>query len=283
MFGLPLEIVLYDEAPGACIDVGEMACYLRSHLPSIRARLEGPYFSGPDVPVEKMAEEFARARVRNVFRRTTGEEPLFGEIEYERRRLEGRSAAVFGIPYDGLKVQQLASRLLPTRETPELETRNHKLETVPAHLIFTNQLLGTWDADDRRFHLRAAIYGFPSLISTSGMVEAPAKPRGYYYLRDRLAALGQSDLAAQAAAKEFAGSFLVHGDERLAEVAKGYVMQAFFFHATGDPFCGDPSCRLFNAHWQEELLRSQLTEPEFCERHARLLEQFKDRGDGQDY
>jgi hypothetical protein len=55
---------------------------------------------------------------------------------------------------------------------------------------------------------------------------------------------------------------------------KGYVMQALFYHLTLDPFCSDKRCRLYNAHWQEEVLEAQLEEPEFCERHAKMLERF---------
>jgi len=272
MFTVPREILLYDDAPGAGIDLEEIAEYLKGHLPGISVRGAGGFFSAASVPVDEVAGEFARARVRNTFGLQTKQEPLPGEVEYERRRLLGSSGRIFGIPYDGFKIQRLASSILASAAAAQRTTHNSQLETESsAHIIFTNQLLGSWDADDRRFHLRAAIYGFPSLVSTSGIVEAPAKPRGYYLLRDRLRAMGQSDLGTVAAQKEFEGSFLVHGDKRLTEVAKGYAMQAVFFHMTGDPFCDDPDCRLFNAHWQEELLRSQLSGPEFCERHSRAL------------
>jgi hypothetical protein len=275
MVSLPFEIILNDEAPGSAVNVKELAVYLQSHLPAIKVSVEGAYFSKPGSRLGYVATEFARARVRSVFTLSKDQQPLPGEVRYERRRLDGQMDDVFGIPYDGMKVQRLASALLPVPDKRESEGQVTEPGSASTHIIFTNQLLGTWDADDRRFHLRAAIFGFPSLISTSGIVEAPAKPRAYYYLRDRLAEVSQSDIAAATAKQEFAGSFLVHGDARLTEVAKGYVMQAVFFHAMGDPFCEEPNCRLFNAHWQEELLHSQLSEPEFCERHARMLGRFK--------
>ena len=43
------------------------------------------------------------------------------------------------------------------------------------------------------------------------------------------------------------------------------------FALTGEPFCEDPACRLFNAHWQAEMLRAQLEGPDYCERHQELL------------
>jgi len=52
-------------------------------------------------------------------------------------------------------------------------------------------------------------------------------------------------------------------------------MQAVFNHLTGNPFCRNPNCRLFNAHWQEELIKAQLeSEEEFCEEHREILERY---------
>jgi len=63
--------------------------------------------------------------------------------------------------------------------------------------------------------------------------------------------------------------------QRLTEVMKGYVAQALAFHLWGDAFCPDKDCRLFNAHWQEELIFAQLKGSyEFCPKHAELLKKF---------
>ncbi|MFC1938628.1 DUF6775 family putative metallopeptidase [Chloroflexota bacterium] len=46
----------------------------------------------------------------------------------------------------------------------------------------------------------------------------------------------------------------------------------------GDPFCEDKGCRLYNAHWQEELIFAQLGAGyEFCESHTRLLERWHEK------
>jgi len=110
-----------------------------------------------------------------------------------------------------------------------------------------------------------SVYGFPSLISTTGIVEAPAKPRDFYLKQQ----LGVSLLTLK---EEFKGRFIDYNDPRLTEVMKGYVMQALFFHLTGNPFCKDKNCRLYNAHWQEDLIQTQLTsKTDFCAQHQRLL------------
>jgi len=73
--------------------------------------------------------------------------------------------------------------------------------------------------------------------------------------------------------ERFKGDFIDYEDERLTEVVKGYVMQAVFYSLTSDPFCDDRGCRLYNAHWQEELIFAQLESGyEFCPRHTGLLQ-----------
>ena len=53
--------------------------------------------------------------------------------------------------------------------------------------------------------------------------------------------------------------YLNYGDYRINFAAVGYALQTLFFFITeGDPFCNDINCRLYNAHWQEELIQSQI-------------------------
>jgi hypothetical protein len=185
---------------------------------------------------------------------------LYGEIAYEKRRITGETNS-FGILYDGFLLQRLFTNILP-RESHTLKT---------AHIIFTNRLFGTWDDGNKRYHIRTSLYGIPSVISTSGLVEAPAKPREYYLLKQQYDRLGKGSIELN---EKFRGSFIDYEDKRLTEVAKGYVMQAIFYYLNGEPFCEDKGCRLYNAHWQEELVFAQIeSEYEFCPRHTRLLKE----------
>ena len=55
--------------------------------------------------------------------------------------------------------------------------------------------------------------------------------------------------------KKIACRFIDYGDDRMTAAATVYSLQAlFFFLANGEPFCKDKSCRLYNAHLQEELI-----------------------------
>ena len=151
-----------------------------------------------------------------------------------------------------------------------------ELDMGHAHVVFTNRLFGTWDEGDRRYHARVSIYGFPSLISTTGIVEAPAKPKEYYALKQGYAALGVP-VPLEELREKFRGEFIDYDDERLTEVMKGYVMQALFYHLFQEPFCDKITCKLYNSHWQEEVIKSQLEcrEKEFCDRHHEALNKLR--------
>jgi hypothetical protein len=156
--------------------------------------------------------------------------------------------------YDGLKLQTLARGFIEHEE----------LTSCHVHVLFTPLLFATWDANDSRYHARISVLSFPSLISVKGIVEAPAKPREFYELK-------RAGMSEQELRQRLSDRFLTLKDPRLTEVAKGLVLQAIFHQIVGEPFCTDPSCRFFNAHWQEELIKAQLEEPEFCSRHEQLL------------
>jgi hypothetical protein len=184
-------------------------------------------------------------------------EPLFGEVNYERRRLERPDKGIFGIFYDGEEMMDFLHNLIPRGESG--------LDHI--HIAFTNQLFGTFDKDDLRYHARVCMLGSPSILSTSGIVEAPAKPREYYLLRQQYSMMRMADAAAVELEPRLKGRVVEMNDPRLTDVMKGYVMQAIFYHLSGEPFCLDKNCRLYNSHWQEEVINAQFSQPEFCAKH----------------
>jgi hypothetical protein len=253
------KVLLYDEGADEKLDIEEIAQYLREKLGEIQVKVRGSPFArypgkGPDY-----ARKLASIKIQDARRETAPEqEPLYGEVEYERRRILGKTRA-FGILYDGGQLHRVFAELIPPEE--------RALSFV--HIFFTNRLFATLEEGDKRHHARTSVYGFPSLISTTGLVEAPAKPREYYLLKQQYEMLGRDPSELK---DRFKGRFIDHEDERLTEVTKGYVMQAVFYSLTGDPFCQDKGCRLYNAHWQEELIFAQLESGyEFCPRHTDFL------------
>ncbi len=250
---MKFQIFLYSSSK--LLSVSEIGRYLKEKLKKVnveeRVGFLNRYLKDS---AEELAKTLASIRVTDLMKPFQYNEPLYGEIEYEKRALKG-AIAPGGILYDGFMLQSIFYELLPKEE------RNLK----NLHIIFTDRLPATFDEDDLRYHARVNILGCPSIISVSGIVEAPAKPREYY-IEKRIA--GSEELLKL----KYRESFIDYDDERLTEVAKGYAMQAIFYQIFGEAFCENKSCRLYNAHWQEELINAQLSKPAFCEKHEKMLQ-----------
>jgi len=262
---LSLNIHLYEDPSTKNLDLREIVSYLREKLGHVSADLRGSFINASLSGAEDLARRIAGTKVRDLMNPNVQFEPLPGEVEFERKLLRDPSLKLVGLLYDGFKLQAVLREFIPEGE----------FDIGHAHIAFTNRLFGTFDEGDRRYHARVSVYGFPSLISTTGIVEAPARPKEFYVLKRRYAALGGTDAQLEELKEKFRGRFIDYDDERLTEVMKGYVMQAVFYHLKLDPFCGDKRCRLWNAHWQEEMLEAQHSQPEFCEQHERELAQFR--------
>lgn len=239
------------------IDLRSVRDYVASLLPAVNVRVLPPPHKGlSKSQLHRLAEHNATARVRDPSRRTQSAEPMYGEVDYELRVLSGK-AKLGGVVYDGRKLAEAYADLLGTEQGLEV-----------CSIVFTQRLVTTYSDDDLRHHLRTIVCGFPSVVSIPGVVEAPAKPRDYYFLRQQLEASGASQLHLEELKSSFRGRFLDYGDPRIADVLRGLSLQAVMFHLTLRPFCDKISCRLFNAHWQEDLIKSQITSGELCKKHA---------------
>jgi len=227
-------------------------------IDSVRATAEEDEKSGTE---ESLAGHLCAIRVLDPSRQTAARQPLKPERDYEQRLLTEETRATLGVVYDGYELQRLAFSLLPSEE--------RGLNAI--NVWFTERVIATWDEDDRRYHARISAYGYPSIVSTSGMVVAPAKDTEYYLAR-------RLGIDPASRAQEYAGRFLRYRDAAATEIAKGYAMQAVFYGLVGDPFCDEPSCRLFNAHWQREMMVAQMGEPEYCARHEQMLATWQAAG-----
>jgi len=259
-------VYLYDGVGQPWLDAAAVGEYLIKWLPRLEVTLRPDVLrhalggAGGQEALAGLAEELCRIRVqdptRQVAERTR--RPLRPELDFEARLLAGAARPAAGVTYDGLELQQVAFNVLPHAE------RHQRA----AHIWVTERLIATWDEADRRYHARVSLYGFPSVLSTEGLVQAPAREREHYLARR----LGLD------AAAESGESALRQGDPRTTEVAKGYAMQALFYAVTGEPFCDDPHCRLFNAHWQREVIAAQLQGDTYCPRHHALLAAWQATG-----
>jgi len=260
--GLKTRIFLYSKSDEFSIE--EIKDYLAGKL-KIDVVVRGDFadhvskISGERKNLERFAREIASFRVLDTEKPFKLNEPIYGEIRYEKRVLEGR-AKPGGILYDGIRLHNFF------RETISGEERG--LDDI--HVVFTDRLLGTFDRDDLRYHARSIVCGYPSIISTAGIVEAPAKPREFY-IEKQLVPLNDA-VGIERLKQKFNRRFIDYNDDRMTEVIKGYAMQAVFYQLFQEAFCEVKSCRLYNAHWQEELINAQMKTPEFCRVHEKMLE-----------
>jgi hypothetical protein len=205
---------------------------------------------------EDLANRVARTKARYVAKAWESFDPVYGEVQFEKRLLRDPGKRAPGVLYDGHQMMRLFADLLPPKE--------RTLRT--AHVAFTSRLFGTWEADGR-YHARVVVAGYPILLSDTGIVEGPAKPKEYYLLK-RKSLDASGSIPYEAIKQPFAGRFVDYDDPRLTEVMKGYVLQGLFHHLTGEAFCDDASCLLYDAHWQSEVLAAQLESGRLCTRHA---------------
>jgi len=251
---------LYDSTRGEDIDIPEIASYLQSTF-GIKTHLGGDFWADHVGQVENLASELASIRVIDPSKNELNTQPLLPEIDFEKRRLRDVSVRSSGTFYDATKLTGICWSLIP-----ENEKRNDV-----CHIILTRDLFGTWDANDLRWHVRAVVLGYPCLVSTTGVVEGPAKPSQFYLMKSAGVDMGSLK-------EQMAKNFIDYGDERMTEVLKGYCAQAVFYSLTGEAFCDDRGCRLYNAHWQRELIHAQIESSyQYCKKHRRTIEEIRAR------
>lgn len=270
-------LYIYAEPRCAGLAYTDVADYVAELLPRSAVQLGGPLLeskivgSGNDTGLlDEIAESLAKAKVRDPLQTVpSDQQALAGEVAYERRRLANPSSVVYGLMYDAYAYSGLCHALIPQAEAGFDQL----------HIVFTNQLIGTWDPADRRYHARTVFCGSPSIVSISGLVEAPARSPEYYIALRGAEALGLGEESKLELASAFGDDCLSYDDQRMTEVVKGYAMQAIAYRLSGEAFCSDPKCRLFNAHWQKELLKAQLGEgPDFCSEHEEFFQQLSKDG-----
>jgi hypothetical protein len=265
VYNLPRHLKLYVDASYTSLRVDELVRYVSSILPSLDVEVRpepARFFIRCDREMLEFAREVSATRVFRINSNEVVCSQFEAEVEYEYRRIKQDPPNMLGTFYSAYHLQDAYWKLIPASE--------RGLDYV--HVVITKLLIGTFDNSSGRWHARTIALGFPNIISLRGLIEAPAKPRQFYILRQTLSMLHaeMTTEAIQEAIKSFALVDLE--DERLTEVTKGYLLQAIAYHATMEPFCNDASCRLFNAHWQQEMLRAQLNgEYELCEAHSQLF------------
>lgn len=208
-----------------------------------------------------IVQEIAACRISKLSVPFKKHNPTIEEIEFEKKNVIDTSVNQNITYYDGFELQNVLGKIIPIEE----------LDENIFHVIFTNKLTCTYDYSDYRYHGRALIGTNPAMISTTGIIEAPAKPREYYM---ELITKSRQGVNIDTLKEKYKGTFLEYHDSRLAIMAEGYFLQALFYYETQSPFCENNDCRLFNAHWQKDLLHSQIESGKLCQKHQEILEKL---------
>jgi len=248
------KIILYDEPSVPEIQLDKLVKFLQEIFSiTVETRDNVLKFASTDT-----AFKIAECKVFNLRKDFEKHTPTNEEILFEESNFQDTSKTENIIMYDGFRLQKVLANLISEKEDTE----------SIFHVFFTNKLTCTYDNNDYRYHGRALIGSNPSIISTTGIIEAPAKPREYYF--DLMTNFTQG-INVDIIKQKYKGTYLEYNDLRLSKIIEGYLLQAIFYYETGDPFCDNSDCRLFNAHWQKDLLHSQLDKGKLCENHQKIL------------
>ena len=248
------KIFLYEEPSVPEINFDSLANFLQDffRVPVIK-RKNIFHQKGLDV-----AHDVARTRVYNYRQEFQIHDPTTEEVQFEFESFVNSAKTENIVLYDGFELQKILRGLISDDES----------KSDILHLVLTNKLTCTFDNSDYRYHGRALIASNPSIISTTGIIEAPAKPREYYM--ELMSNYGVG-LNIDSIKEKYKGSYLEYHDTRLEKIIQGYALQAVFYYITGESFCELLDCRLNNAHWQRDLLYSQLEFGRLCTKHEKII------------
>ena len=263
------KIFLYDEPAVQEIQISNLKNFLLETL-HVDVEIKECIFNNLD---DKIIEKISGCRIFDPKMPFKEHLPSKQEMDFEKSvckdtKLRGKTTMIEDarriedvVMYDGFEVQNIISDIITENDSDQNNL----------HIVFTNKLTCTYDTADSRYHGRSVICSNPAIISTTGMIEAPARPREYYFEAMKCKMQG---LDIQNVKKNYNGKILDYHDQRLSKIAEGYLLQVIFYYMTGDAFCDSLDCRLNNAHWQKDLLYSQLEIGKLCHKHQTLLDKL---------
>jgi len=249
------KIFLYDEPSVPELKISALAKFIKYTF-GIIVETRKNIFSKASV---QHAKQITSCRIFNTRKPFEFYNPTKEEIAFEMGTFSDSNRNENIVMYDGFEFQKIVNSLVSKQES--------NLDQF--HIVFTNKLTCTYDYNDYRFHGRAIICSNPTIISTTGIIEAPAKPREYYL---ELISKMTQGLNVDSVKKKYQGTYLEYHDKRLSSIVEGYVMQGIFYYLTGEPFCDSLECRLNNPHWQKDLLYSQIEVGKLCAKHKKILD-----------
>ena len=252
------KIIIYKEPSVPKINLDKIKEFIFKEF-RIKIEIRDNIFNKLD---KNTCEKIASTRIFNLKKSFEKHNPTVNEIliELENKDMSNKEEMAL---YDGIELNEIIKELIPKEENNQ-NTLN---------IIFTNKLTCTFDQNDFKYHARTWIGSNPAIISTTGIIEAPAKPKQYYI--DIITNISKESI--EEIKKKYKGEFLEYNDPRLSDIVEGVLLQIIFYYETGDVFCENNQCRLFNAHWQKDLFISQIENKKICEKHKKVLSKMKNK------
>ena len=250
------KIILYDEPTVPQIQLKKLEKFISETFP-IKVETRENFFQDLN---ESDYKEIANTRIFDLKKSFQIHNPTVDEINIENQNKDMSNKEEMTL-YDGIELNEIIKELIPKEENNQ--------DTL--HIIFTNKLTCTFDQNDLKYHARTWIGSNPIIISTTGIIEAPAKPKKYYI--DIITNISKETI--EKIKKKYKGEFLEYNDPKLLDIVEGLLLQIIFYYETGDVFCENNQCRLFNAHWQKDLFVSQIENKKICEKHEKILNKMK--------
>ena len=252
------KIIIYKEPSVPKINLDKIKEFIFKEF-RIKIEIRDNIFNKLD---KNTCEKIASTRIINLKKSFEKHNPTVNEIliELENKDMSNKEQMAL---YDGIELSKIIKELIPKTEGNQ--------DTL--HIIFTNKLTCTFDQNDFKYHARTWIGSNPAIISTTGIIEAPAKPKQYYI--DIITNISKESI--EEIKKKYKGEFLEYNDPRLPDIVEGILLQIIFYYETGDVFCDNIQCRLFNAHWQKDLFISQIENKKICEKHEKVLSKMKNK------
>ena len=253
------KVILYREPTVPEIQMVEMQKFITDMFP-VEIELRENFFKSAN---EKIFEKIASTRIFDLKKQFKKHTPSEEDVTIEKENIDTSNSETM-ILYDGFELQKTITEFVSSDE---------KVENI-LHVIFTNKATCTFgDNDDFRYHARALIGSNPAIISTTGIIEAPAKSKQYYL--DLMTCFSEKE--AKEIKEKYKGKFLEYHDSRLHKIAEGYILQGIMYYETGEAFCDNKECRLYNAHWQKNLFYAQIENGKFCKRHSKIMNDLKNQ------
>ncbi len=259
------KIILYDEPAVSEINIPNLTDFLKRTIPA-EVIVKDNFFKNFSQQDIKKVSESRIFEIKNPFQPHI---PNDSDLELERnlcknskfmettKKPEDANSISEVVMYDGFEIQKI------------IRERLEDFENNTLHVVLTNRFTCTFDKRDYRYHGRAVICANPAIISTTGIIEAPAKSSEFYI--EAMANRAQG-LDIKSIKEKHKGEFLEYHDKRLSKIIEGYLLQVIFYLLTGESFCDYLDCRLNNAHWQRDLLYSQIKIRKLCDKHQGILD-----------